>query len=56
MEQWRYVPTKIKPTDYASHGLSVASFLGKSSRLFTGPEFMWTPEDCWDEACTSNYA
>ena len=41
VEQWRYVPTKINPADYASCGLSAASFHRKSSRWFTGPEFLW---------------
>ena len=35
-------------TDYASHGLSAASFHSKLSRWFIGPEFLWTPEDCWE--------
>ena len=48
MDQWRYVPTKINPADYASHGLSAASFQGKSSRSFTSPEILWTPEDHWE--------
>ena len=48
MEQWRYVPTKINPADYASRGLSATSFHGKLSRWFTGPEFLWTPEDHWE--------
>ena len=47
MEQWRYVPTKINPADYPSCGLSAASSNGKSSRSFTGPEFLSTPEDHW---------
>ena len=45
VEQWKYVPTKINPADYASRGLSATSFHGKLSRWFTGPEFLWTPED-----------
>ena len=32
VEQWTYVPTKINPADYASHGLSATSLHGKSSR------------------------
>ena len=47
MDQWRYVPTNIDPADYASRGLSATSFPGKSSRWFTGPKFLWTPEDRW---------
>ena len=55
MEQWRYVPTKINPADYPSRGLSAASFNGKSSRSFTGPEFLSTPEDhcVLEEHCVS---
>ena len=48
VEQWRYVPTKINPADYASCGLSVTSFHGKLLRWFTGPEFLWTPENHWE--------
>ena len=48
VDQWRYVPTKINPADYASHGLSAASFHGKSSRSFTSPEILWTPENHWE--------
>ena len=48
MEQWRDVPTKINPADYASRGLSAASFHDKLSRWFTSPEFLWTPEDHWE--------
>ena len=39
MKQWRYVPTKINPADYASCN---------ASSWFTGPEFLWTPEDRWE--------
>ena len=48
VKQWRYVPTKINPADYASRGLSAPSLHGKSSRWFTGSEFLWTPEDRWE--------
>ena len=48
MEQWIYAPIKINPEDYASRGLSATSFNGKSPRCFTGPEFLWTPEDGWE--------
>ena len=48
MEIYRYIPTKINLSDYTSQGLSVASFHGKSCRWFTGPEFLWTPECCWE--------
>ena len=37
VEQWRYVPTKINPVDYASCGLLAVSFHGKSCGWFTGP-------------------
>lgn len=47
VEKWRYVPTKIKPANYASRGLPAPSFDGKSSGSFRGPEFMRTPEDRW---------
>ena len=48
VEQWRYVPTRINPVNHASRGLSTASFHGKSSRWFAGPEFLGTPEDRWE--------
>ena len=48
VEQWRHIPTKINPADYASHGLSAANFHCKSSRWFTGPKVLWTPEDRWE--------
>ena len=29
VEQWTYVPTKVNPADYVSHGLSATSSQGK---------------------------
>ena len=48
MKQWRYVLTTINPASHASRGLSAATVHGKSSRWFTGSEFLWTPEDPWE--------
>ena len=54
VQQWRYVPTKINHVDYASRGLSTASFHAKSSSWFTGLEFLWTPEDRSDIATSTS--
>jgi transcription termination factor NusB len=46
--QWRYINTKLNPTDDASRGLTVDKFL-QSRRWIDGPEFLKKPQSEWPE-------
>ena len=44
--QWRYIPSKMNPADYASRGLTQSS--NKQVHVwFNGPEFLWKSEFQW---------
>lgn len=44
-EQWRYINTKQNPSDDASRGLNIETFV--NSRWLAGPEFLEKPETQW---------
>lgn len=41
--QWRYLETKLNPTDDESRGLDIDTFL-HYSKCVRGPDFLWNPE------------
>ena len=47
VNQWKYVDTKNNPADHASRGLSSSDLENKS--WCTGPQFLWSPEQCWNK-------
>ena len=47
VNQWKYVDTKNNPADHASRGLSSSDLENKS--WYTGPEFLWSPEQYWNK-------
>ena len=47
VEQWKYVPTKLNPADFASRGLVHTDSDRKAAIWFDGPEFLWHTEENW---------
>jgi len=45
-DQWRYVPTKLNPADFASRGLPAARLIVEEL-WWNGPEFLCRDEDSW---------
>ena len=46
-EQWKYVDTNSNPADHASRGISAAD-TEKAKCWFSGPQFLWQPEETWN--------
>jgi len=46
VHQWRYVESEANPADDASRGLDCRDSTN-THRWFTGPEFLWKPEEQW---------
>ena len=46
--QWRHVRSKDNPTDNASHGLKIATFLDSATWL-NGPDYLSQKETEWPE-------
>ena len=44
IDQWRYIPTKSNPADFASRGLDAQRLLDKREWWF-GPDFLWSNFD-----------
>ena len=48
IEEWKYIPTKLNPADFASRGIC-ANQLSDSHPWLKGPCFLWSSEDLWPE-------
>ena len=46
VKQWRYIPTKLNPADYASRGMKVEQ-LASNSQWLKGPAFLEESEENW---------
>ena len=48
-DQWRYVPTKKNPADFATRGIDAESFVSNSSTWLQGPKFLSEIENLWPQ-------
>ena len=46
--QWHYISSKQNPADYASTGIDICHD-DKVKRWYLGPQFLWEPEETWDD-------
>ena len=44
VEQWRYVPAKLNPTDHVSCGLGIADLEEQAPTWIHSPKFLWQKE------------
>ncbi len=44
--EWRHVPGDLNPAYDGSRGMKILAFQ-PSCRWWTGPSFLWQPEECW---------
>lgn len=47
--QLKHVPGPLNVADICSRGVDVGKFLQSHSQFYSGPEFLWGPEDKWPE-------
>ncbi len=55
VDQWKYVPSKLNPADYASRGVSVSQLISLQQWL-KGPDFLYEAPELWSELCSAKPA